>query len=347
MVCTVGQGRRKRGSRALADCKQEPCAPFSNPRQIARGRTWLRRVGDCMMESLASYHRCLTRIAANWPAFLDRRREQLGGGAERVTESIVVDLFTNVLDWSLSDIEYQVGFADLLLARPGVKKYLVLEAKRPGALAWNRRAVEAALNQARRYADEQKVNCVSVSDGIMLYAADIERGGLTDRVFVSLDSPEPHESLWWLSLHGIYRPHRSAGDAALRLLPETPVVVSAGQPESAAVLLHPKYQVPASCFAYVGDAGDPRTWKLPYCQADGTIDLRRLPKAVQAMLSNYRGVRVSGIPRSDAGEVLVRLARAAVALGKMPHQTDSPAPAYQQLAKALEQLGRLHEVTGV
>jgi hypothetical protein len=81
-----------------------------------------------MIPNLASYDRCLERMAANWPGFLTRRRELLGGGAERVTESIVVDLFTSVLDWSLSDIEYQVGFADLLLTRPGVKKYLVLEA---------------------------------------------------------------------------------------------------------------------------------------------------------------------------------------------------------------------------
>jgi hypothetical protein len=284
-------------------------------------------------------------MAANWPGFLTRRRELLGGGAERTTESIVVDLFTSVLDWSLSDIEYQVDFADLILTRPGVKKYLVLEAKRPGKLAWNRNAVEAALNQARRYADRQKVSCVSVSDGIMLYAADIEHGGLSDRVFVSLDAPEPHESLWWLSVHGIYRHRSEAGDAALRLLPEPPVVANAVQTEPGGTLLHPKYQVPASCFAYVGDAGDPRTWKLPYCLGDGTVDLKRLPKAIQAMLSNYRGVRVSGIPKSAASEVLVRLARAAVALGKMPHQTPSPAAVYQQLAEALAQLERLVEIT--
>ncbi len=53
------------------------------------------------------------------------------------------------------------------------------------------------------------------------------------------------------------------------------------------------YQLPASCFAYVGDPAHPGTWKLPYRLIDGSIDERRLPKAIQAILSNYRGVKVS------------------------------------------------------
>lgn len=53
-------------------------------------------------------------------------------------------------------------------------------------------------------------------------------------------------------------------------------------------LLHHKYLLPASCFAYIGTANLPATWKLPYLQADGTPDLKRLPKAIQAILSNYR-----------------------------------------------------------
>jgi hypothetical protein len=56
----------------------------------------------------------------------------------------------------------------------------------------------------------------------MLYAAAIEHGGLRDRVFASLEAPEPDESLWWLSVHGIYRPRTEAQDAALRLPPELP-----------------------------------------------------------------------------------------------------------------------------
>ena len=303
-----------------------------------------------MAEQLASYRRTVERIHGNWPAFLEKRskrmkqQERHGVAAERVAENILEDLFTMVLDWSLSDINNQVGYADLLLTRLGIK-YLIVEVKRPGALAWNRRAVEAALDQAFRYADEQKVRCVGVSDGLMLYAADIKHGGLEDRVFVSLDAPKPEESLWWLSVHGIYRSRKDREDAALRLLPELEpdkVKLVEGLHET---LVHPKYKIPGRCFAYVGHPADPKTWKLPYRLADGRVDLKRLPKAIQSILSNYRGVKVGGIPEKDIPDVLVRLALAASGLGKMPHQSGEVAPVYEQLADVLEQLGRLDEVT--
>ena len=210
-----------------------------------------------------------------------------------------------------------------------------------GALAWDRRAVERALDQARRYAAEQHVHHVAVSDGLMLYAADVEHGGLSDRVFARLDLPEPDGTLWWLSVHGIYRPRRDNADAALTLLPapETAAAESVVPGSPTAALLHPKYHIPCSCFAYVGGADAPHTWKLPYLLADGTIDHKRLPKAVQAILSNYRGAKVGGIPEAAIPDVLVRLARAASAAGKMPGQSGAPAPVYVQLAEALEQVG--------
>jgi len=113
-----------------------------------------------MVKRLASYRHCVERIRSNWPAFLERRRERLvqqeryGVAAEKVAENLLQDVFTVVLDWPLSDVNNQVGYADLLLTRLGIK-YLIVEVKRPGALAWNRRAVETALDQALRYADEK------------------------------------------------------------------------------------------------------------------------------------------------------------------------------------------------
>jgi len=302
-----------------------------------------------MVKDLVSYRHCVKRIRSNWPKFFERRKERLkqqerhGVAAERVAENILEDLFTIVLDWSLSDINNQVGYADLLLTNLGVK-YLIVEVKRPGALAWNRRAVDAALDQALRYADEQRVKCVSVSDGVMLYAADIEHGGLQDRVFVSLEDTEPQETLWWLSVHGIYRPRKHTQDAILRLLPEMAQEEVSGAEPVGEGLLHPKYNLPARCFAYVGHAGDPQTWKLPYRLADGSIDTKRLPKAIQAILSNYRGARVSNIPEQDIPDILVRLGCAAASQGKMPHQAGKTASTYQRLADVLEQLGRLDEV---
>lgn len=304
-----------------------------------------------MFKDLASYRRCIDRIASTWPAFTEKRgsrlvqQERHGVAAEKVAENIIEDLFTEVLDWPLSDLNNQVDYADLLLTGLGVK-YLLIEIKRPGALAWNRKAVEVALNQAIRYAGEQKVRCVAVSDGYMLYAADMVHGGLKDRVLVRLDSPDPPTDLWWLSVHGIYRPRDDFDNrGTLNLLPDAP---SPPEPEIAlsgsTALLHPKYKIPAECFGYVGHPGKHNTWRLPYCNMDGSPDTKRLPKAIQAILSNYRGTKVSGIPEQAIPDVLVRLAVAAVRVGKMPHQTGDPAPVYKQLADVLEQLGRIEEV---
>ncbi|MGH7912062.1 MAG: hypothetical protein ACREQM_12585 [Candidatus Dormibacteraceae bacterium] len=111
----------------------------------------------------------MERIEAAWPAFAVRRRERLRQGlfcdpVEKVTENILEDLFTQVLDWSLEDVDLQVGRADVELTALGIKR-LVLETKRPGALFGNRRAVEDALSQARGYAEEQRVGSVAISDG--------------------------------------------------------------------------------------------------------------------------------------------------------------------------------------
>src|SRR6266496_3465211 len=144
-----------------------------------------------MVNDLASYRRVVARMTAHWAAFQAKRKERLmqqerhGVAAERVAENILEDLFTLVLDWKLADINNQVDYADLMLTRLGIK-YLIIEAKRPGALAWNRRAVHSALDQVLRYADEQRVSR-AVSDGVMLYAADVVHGGLQDRAFIALD----------------------------------------------------------------------------------------------------------------------------------------------------------------
>jgi hypothetical protein len=141
---------------------------------------------------LASYRRCCDRLAAAWPEFLARRQERLaqqrrfGTAAEKVAENILEDLFTIVLDWRLSEVNNQVGYADMVLTRLGVK-HLIVEVKRPGALAWNERSVGLALAQAHRYADEQKVRSIAVSDGIMLYARDLIPGGYLDKLLVRLD----------------------------------------------------------------------------------------------------------------------------------------------------------------
>ncbi len=283
-------------------------------------------------------------MAAGWPGFQAKRRERLaqqeryGSAAEKVAENIIEDLFTMVLDWRLSEVNNQVAYADMVLTRLGVKQ-LIVEVKRPGALAWHERSIDLALAQARRYADEQRVKCIAVSDGVMLYARDVIPGGHRDRAFVRLDQPRAPEDLWWLSVDGIYRPRADADEAHPRLLP-----ASTAADSIPAGLVHPKYKLPATCFAYVGSAAEPKTWRLPYLLADGTPDLARLPKAIQAILSNYRGARVSTVPEPAIPEVLVTLGRTARHLGKLPANDSATAPVYAQLQDALEQLGRFAEV---
>jgi len=300
--------------------------------------------------SLASYRRCRDRMSTAWPVFLARRKERLaqqerfGTAAEKVAENIAEDLFTMVLDWRLSEVNNQVGYADMVLTRLGVKQ-LIVEVKRPGALAWNERGVNLALAQAQRYADEQKVRSIAVTDGVMLYARDSLPGGSRDRAFVRLDEPRAPDDLWWLSVDGIYRLRPDAGEARLRLSPAAAENTAAPE-DGLAALLHPKYRLPAACFAYVGNASDPKTWHLPFLLADGTPDQARLPKAIQAILSNYRGARVSSVPEAAIPQVLVTLGRTARLLGKLPAAGSSSAQAYLRLQDALEQLGRLTEVLG-
>ena len=89
----------------------------------------------------------------------------------------------------------------------------------------------------------------------------------------------------------------------------------------------------------VGDYSKTRSWRLPYLLADGSVDAKRLPKAIQAILSNFRGVKVSGIPESAIHAVLERLAKAARQAGHTPPEARNPAPIYRQLAHALQQFG--------
>jgi hypothetical protein len=290
--------------------------------------------------ALASYRHCIERIDAAWPAFRAMRTDRLrhGNEAERVAEGILEDLFTQVLDWERGDLMYQVGYADIVVSR-NLAKYLVVEAKRPGTLIPGRRALEAAVAQARRYAGEQKIRSIAATDGRFLYAADIEGGGLSDRLLVDLATVDPPAGLWWLSVHGIYRPC----DAPAINVPMLSDEGSQHESENAenAAVVHPKYKLPAECFAYVPDASRPNTWKLPYKLMNGEIDAKRLPKAIQAILSNYRGAKVGGIPEADIKDVLLRLAAAADSAGHMPPRAVAPAPVYQQLALVLDQLGSM------
>jgi hypothetical protein len=175
-----------------------------------------------------------------WADFQAKRWERLaqqarsGTAAEEAAGNILEDLFTMVLDWRLSEVHDQAGYAGLTLTRLGAKQ-LIVEVRRPGALAWDERAIDVALAQAHERAGGQRVKVIAISDGIMLYARDLVPGGHRDRLYTRLDEPWAPEDLWWLSVDGIYRPREDAAGAALRLLPfATPLATGDHQPDAIA-----------------------------------------------------------------------------------------------------------------
>jgi len=182
----------------------------------------------------------------------------------------------------------------------------------------------------------------------MLYATDIANGGCRPRVLASLESGAAPLELWWLSVQGIWRPRLDVTGAALPDEPPAPKEAGSGDPSRLnGERLHPKYKLPCTCFAYAGDANDPATWKLPYCCADGSVDVARLPKAIQAILSNYRGATVHAIPEAAIPAVLSRLAHAAASLGRLPRQCGNTAPIYEQLVAAMAQFGRVPDISAL
>jgi len=301
------------------------------------------------LNNLALSRKFVDHISANWSAFLERRHERLAqasrnaGAPEKVAENILDDFFTIALDWRLEDLNNQVHYADLVLTTNGLKR-LVIEVKRPGSLTWEQQSLERALEQARGYADEQRVKSIAVSDGAQFYAADIINGGLHPHARLQLDRSIFSPNAWWVSVEGIYRVPESLPEnddsAPEQSGPEPPDLT---QQESAPALLHPKYKIPARCFAYVANASDPSTWKLPCWLESGETGINRLPGAIRAVLSTYRGTRVV-IPETAVPDVFVRLDNAAAAARKMPGQVPNPLASYQQLYDALYQLDRLTEV---
>lgn len=223
---------------------------------------------------------------------------------------------------------WQEGRVDLLLTRLGVK-HLIIEVKRPGSLD-GPGSIARAFRQARGYAEQHNVRSVAVSDGGYLEVRDLSASSFGMRLRTHLADCNPPEDLWWVSTRGIYRtpPSVSPGEAELPTTDE---------------LLHPKYRLPARCFAFVGQPERTSTWKLPYLRIDGSIDEWWLPKAIQAVLHDYRGEQVR-LPEEQVPDVLVRLAKAAGRLGRMPNQDATPAGVYIALDEALIQFGRRGEV---
>ncbi len=128
-------------------------------------------------KELASYRSFIERAESRWPDFLSQRAEKLaqqerfGKAPEKIAENIVGSLLTTVLDWQEHDLNWQLGRADLVITHKFVK-YMVVEMKYPGSLR-NKKLVDAALDQAWHYAQEQRVKQVAVCDGCLFYGTPL------------------------------------------------------------------------------------------------------------------------------------------------------------------------------
>lgn len=300
---------------------------------------------------LSQYNKFVKHAEASWSEFQARRNDRLvqagrnDGASEKVAENILGDLFTVALDWNLSDVNYQLHYADMVLTRSGINR-IVIEAKRPGSLDMGRTSLDKAIEQARRYADEQRIKTIAVSDGIIFYAADIVNGGLSPRAQFKLDAPAFCLNSWWVSREGIDRDSKNlVSETSSQMIGITNKEYPYTEDEvSENILLHAKYNIPAICFAYAPDATNPNTWKLPCWEVYGErVDKRRLSGAIRSVISNYRGAHAS-IPEEAVPDVLVRLGKAASMVRKLPGQDPNPKKSFQQLYDALYQVDRLDEV---
>ncbi len=300
---------------------------------------------------LSGFNRFNTDLEERWQTFLTNRQTRLlqqkryGSVPEKVAEDILKDFFNIALDWPLGNINNQVQYADMVLTHQGIKR-LVVEAKQPGSISWNKLSLARALEQAYRYAQQQRVTTIAVSDGVIFYAADIQHGGISDRVRLYLGEDNASPDLYWVSVDGIYRPVEPLAREPFILAPRRTLAPALEENinDQNPPILHPKYKVPAQCFAYVGNPLKTSTWKLPCRLPDGTADEGRLPGAIRAVLTNYRGAYNKSVPEEAIPDVLVRLGKAAWSARKMPEQSTKPLASYQLLHDALYQLGRLDEI---
>ncbi len=303
------------------------------------------------VRNLSGYTRFITDLEQRWQSFQEQRAEYMlqqaryGSAPEKIAEDILKGFFSLALDWPLGNINNQLGYADMVLTHQGIKK-LVVEVKRPGSLSWEKQSLSRALEQAYRYAQEQRVTTIAVSDGDLFFAADIRNGGLVERLRLCLTTDTSTPNLYWVSVDGIHRPTEQL--VAITEVDTAPTRMQAKQEGTTAIgdteLLHPKHRVPARCFGYVGNPLKPATWKLPCRLIDGSPDEKHLPGAIRAVLTNYRGAYNKTIPEEAIPDVLVRLGKAAWEAKKMPGQASKPLVSYQLLYDALYQKDRLEEI---
>ncbi len=210
----------------------------------------------------------------------------------------------------------------------------------PGRQTGRCPAMQAAVQRARGLG----IGHAGVCDGGLLYLEDDDGGPRRARLRVWLGQTSAPGELWWATPTGMMQPVTPM-QAALFFPPVGPAAGSAQADGSGSVglaadaQLHPRLQLPAACFAFVGDPMRPATWKLPYRRADGRADLRRLIAAAHHAAASLATPIRGGVPYGELPVVIHRLADAARELGQLPPANCHPSGVFQRLAAAERRCG--------
>ena len=298
------------------------------------------------MENQAKYKRFIDDINSNWSSFVKKRNDLLiqqkryGKISEKATLKILNVLFTEILDWDIKDINDEVDYADIVITKLGIKR-IIIEAKRPYGISWNEFQIEKHIDQANRYASEQKVNIIAISDGKYLLVFNVDEGSRDPRILIDLESDEPNCDLYYISVNGVDKKKNTNVNWENI---KNPKLIKNIEKEIDSELINKTYKLPSRCFAYVGDPNKPSTWKLPYLSLDGSVNIKRLPGAVECVVTNFRGLQIKTIPEENINEVLIKLAKASKSVGKLNPNNPKMANCYKQLYKAIDQIGALDKI---
>lgn len=212
----------------------------------------------------------------------------------------------------------------------------------PGAIPVRQKGRCLAMRAAAQRARVLGAGHAGVCDGGLLYVEDDDGAERRARLRVWLGQTSAPGELWWATPMGLSQrvtPLQTAlpfppGPAAGLAEGIAGADGGGGAPTAAGARLHPRLQLPAGCFAFVGDPMRPTTWKLPYRRADGRADLRRLIAAAHHAAASLATPFKGGMPFGELPVVIHRLADAARELGQLPPGNGHPSGVFQRLAAA-------------
>lgn len=200
--------------------------------------------------------------------------------SEKDVEAVFDKLLTGPLGYTPDQISRQPDYADYVLMSRDFK-VAVAEAK-----GWEyfrkKDNLLKALGQAANYADRHRVANLIAFDGesvVLAIRAESEISVLLD---LKVNSPDPADDLFYLTLYGLSK------------LPTEKLFSFEHFKANASgdFKTHHGVSLPRSAFAYIGDIHNKSTWKMPYRNADGTVDTARIDKAVK-LFAVSRGLQGS------------------------------------------------------